>query len=97
MLNIEIKKSSLPLLKENRFSSSKKIIIDLNIEVVIQINFSQKNVLNIIENLIIDLILSHTEKERDVYNSFSFILEKLNKEIKKLSKDSNFSNLNIFI
>ncbi len=97
MLNIEIKKSLLPLLKENRFSSSKKINIDVNIQAVIQINFSQKNILDIIENIIIDLILSHTEKERDVYNSFSFILEKLNKEIKKLSKDSNFSNLNIFI
>ncbi|MBP8016727.1 hypothetical protein KAZ01_01855, partial [Candidatus Gracilibacteria bacterium] len=97
MLNIEIKKSNLPITKEKNFTTSKKIVLDIGLEVVFQINFPQKNILNVIDNLIIDLVLSKNQKETDSYNSFSILLETLNREIKKLNKTYSLQNLNIFI
>lgn len=97
MLNIEIKKSSAPILNETKFINSKKVNIDIWLEWIIQISFIDKNISDIIERLIIDLLITKIDKNWDVYDSFSILLEKLNKEIKILSKDYALEELNIFI
>ncbi|HBA44941.1 TPA: hypothetical protein DEG21_03755 [Patescibacteria group bacterium] len=95
MLNIEIKRNKLPILNEKKFVTTKKIAIDVGLEAIIQINFIDKNLVNLIENLAIDILLTNISK--DPYNSFSLSLDKLNKEINKLSRDYNLSELNIFV
>ena len=97
MLNINIKKSELPLMEERKHISSKKVNIDVNLEAIVQIAFQDRNIVDIIEKLIIDLLLTKIDKFWDVYDSFSLILEKLNKELKVLSKDYNLDTINIFI
>ena len=97
MLNINIKKSNLPILEEKNFVSSKKITIDIGLEWIIQTSFSNKNIVEIAEKLAIDLFLSKIEKSWDVYNAFSLVLEKLNKEFSILAKDYNLSQMNVFI
>jgi len=95
MLNIEIKRNKLPITSETKFVSTKKITIDVGLEAIIQINFTDKNLVSLIENIAIDIILANVSK--DPYNSFSLSLDKLNKEINKLSRDYNLSELNIFV
>ncbi|EKE26544.1 MAG: hypothetical protein ACD_4C00246G0001 [uncultured bacterium (gcode 4)] len=95
MLNIEIKKWKIPLLNEKNFVTTKKINIDFWLEAIIQLNYSDKNFLSLIENIIIDILLWNSWSE--VYSNFSLSLEKINKEIKKLSSDYNLSNLNVFV
>lgn len=95
MLNIEIKKWRLPILNETSFVSSKKVVVDFWFEAIIQINYSDKWLLNIIENLIIDILLSNSWN--DIYSSLSLSLEKINKEIKKLSSEYKLADLNVFI
>ena len=95
MLNIEIKRNKLPITSETKFVSTKKITIDVGLEAIIQINFTDKNLVSLIENIAIDITLANVSK--DPYNSFSLSLDKLNKEINKLSRDYNLSELNIFV
>lgn len=97
MLSVNIKKSNLPLLDELNSVSSKKINIDIWLEWLVQISYKDRNFIDIIEKLIIDLFLTKIDKFGDVYDSFSLILEKLNKELKVLSKDYNLDWLNIFL
>ena len=97
MLSINIKKSNLPILNETNLVSSKKIGIDINLEWIIQVSYHDKNISEIIEKLIIDLFITKIDKYWDVYNSFSLILEKLNKELRSLSKNYNLDNLSIFL
>jgi len=97
MLNLNIRKSNLPILKEINLVSSKKIGIDINLEWIIQISFHDRNISEIIEKLIIDLFITKIDKYWDVYNSFSLILEKLNKELRSLSKSYNLEWINIFL
>jgi hypothetical protein len=82
MLNIEIKRNKLPITSETKFVSTKKISIDIGLEAIIQINYSDKNLVNLIENIAIDILLANVSK--DPYNSFSLSLDKFNKEINKL-------------
>ncbi|MDD2487041.1 MAG: hypothetical protein PHS92_01605 [Candidatus Gracilibacteria bacterium] len=95
MLNIEIKKGKLPILNESSFVSTKKLVVDIGLEAIVQINHNDKGLLNIIENIAIDVLLSNSGS--DIYSNFSLSLEKINKEIKKLSTDYNLSELNIFV
>ncbi|MCK9272532.1 hypothetical protein M0P65_03225 [Candidatus Gracilibacteria bacterium] len=95
MLNIEIKRNKLPITSETKFVSTKKISIDIGLEAIIQINYSDKNLVNLIENIAIDILLANVSK--DPYNSFSLSLDKFNKEINKLGRDYNLSELNIFV
>lgn len=97
MLNINIRKSELPLLNETNFVSSKKIAVDVWLEWIIQISFSDRNLTDIIEKLLVDLLITKLDKFWDVYDSFSLILEKLNKELKTLRNDYNLDALNIFV
>lgn len=97
MLNLNIRRSNLPILKETNLVSSKKIAIDINLEWIIQISFHDKNISEIIEKLIIDMFITKIDKYWDVYNSFSLILEKLNKELRNLAKNYNLDNINIFL
>ncbi|EKE28757.1 MAG: hypothetical protein ACD_3C00018G0006 [uncultured bacterium (gcode 4)] len=97
MLNINIKKSNLPIIEEKNFVTSKKIAIDINLEWVLQISYSDRNIVDIIEKLIIDLLITKIDKFWDVYDSFSLVLEKLNKELRTLSKDYNLETINIFL
>lgn len=97
MLNIDIKKSTLPILEENNFVSSKKVTIDFNLEWILQISYHDRNIVDIIEKLIIDLLITKVDKYWDLYDSFSLVLEKLNKELKILSKDYNLEPINIFL
>lgn len=97
MLNINIRKSNLPILKETNLVSSKKIWIDIGLEGIIQVSFHDRNISEIIEKLIIDLFITRIDKYWDVYNSFSLILERLNKELRTLSKSYNLDWINIFL
>jgi len=97
MLSINIRKSNLPIIQETNLVSSKKIGIDINLEWIIQVSYHDKNISEIVEKLIIDLFITKIDKYWDVYNSFSLILEKLNKELRNLSKNYNLDNINIFL
>lgn len=97
MLNINIRKSNLPIIQETNFVTSKKIALDINLEGLIQISYTDRNLVDIVEKLVIDLLITKIDKYGDVYDSFSLILEKLNKELKVLSKDYNLDTINIFL
>ncbi|MDD4530894.1 MAG: hypothetical protein PHO80_05100, partial [Candidatus Gracilibacteria bacterium] len=96
MLNLEIKKNQ----EEGSLSyfvSTRKISIGPSLEALIQINFSDKGILNILENKIVDTILTFIGKNDTIYNSFSVILKQINKELLKVSGEFDLNKLNIFL
>lgn len=96
MLNLEIKKNQ----EEGSLSyfvSTRKISIWPSLEALIQINFSDKWILNILENKIVDTILTFIWKNDTIYNSFSVILKQINKELLKVSGEFDLNKLNIFL
>lgn len=84
-------------MEETKIINSKKVGIDIGLDFIFQISYTDRNIVEILEKLIIDLVLLKLDRFGDVYNSFSLVLEKLNKELKTLSKDYNFEKLNIFL
>lgn len=84
--------------QNNQFLSSRKIETGNGILVLLQISFHDAKLGSFIENTIIDLILTNSLAiESDAYANFGYLLEKLNKYLKEIEKDSDFSDLSIFI
>lgn len=80
------------------FLSSRKIETSNGSLVLLQISFHDEKLGSFIENTIIDLILtSSTAMEQDVYAHFGYLLERLNKYLKEIEKESDFESLSVFI
>lgn len=96
MLSLEIKK--YPTQEQTfDFVTTKKISIDTDLEVILQINFEDKNTVNILENKLIDTILTYISRNNDIYSSFSFVLKKINQDILAIRQEYNIEWINVFI
>ncbi len=93
MLHLDIKKC-----EHTGFStaSTRKVTLG-NLEGIIQIDFGYKNMVELLQNTIIDLLVSHIHEDGNTYNDFSLMLEKINKDIKHIRKDYDLKWLKIFL
>lgn len=83
---------------ETGFLSSRKIEINNGSLLLLQVSFHDEKLGSFIENTIIDLILTNSiATESDTYTHFGYLLERLNKYLKEIEKESDFENLSIFI
>lgn len=84
--------------REKGFLSSRKIEINDGSLLILQVSFQDEKLGSFIENAIIDLILANSATiGNDVYTHFGYLLERLNKYLKEIEKDSDFSDLSVFI
>lgn len=95
MLALSIHKNNNSNSKQ--FLSSKKIRVSDTTDAILQISFRDFGLASIVENAIIDVILSNTPGNNDNYIGFSYILEKLNKYFRDMGKDAEFDGMNIFL
>jgi hypothetical protein len=51
----------------------------------------------LLQNTIIDLLVSHFRDETNTYNNFSLLLEKINKDIRHIRKDYDLNHLKVFL
>lgn len=95
MLQFELYKSSA---SQDGFLSSKKIDLADNSTALLQITCSDEKLGSFIENTVIDLILTNpVAAGQDIYTHFGYLLERLNKYLKEIEKNSDFSELSIFL
>ncbi|MDP2103474.1 MAG: hypothetical protein Q8K26_00970, partial [Candidatus Gracilibacteria bacterium] len=95
MLQFELYKSSA---SQDGFLSSKKIDLADNSTAILQITCRDEKLGSFIENTVIDLILTNPlTAGQDIYTHFGYLLERLNKYLKEIEKNSDFSELSIFL
>jgi hypothetical protein len=94
MLHIDIRKYDTPTSLSTTLS--RKVTLG-NLEGIIQIDFGYKNMVELLQNTIIDLLVSNIRDDENTYNNFSLLLEKINKDIRHIRKDYDLGNLKIFL
>lgn len=83
---------------ETGFLSSRKIETSNGSLLLLQVSFHDAKLGSFIENTIIDLILTNSIAiESDAYAHFGYLLERLNKYLKEIEKESDFESLSVFI
>lgn len=83
--------------KSEGYVSSRNVALPSKLQALLQITFPNKNLGELLEHTIIDLLIGNLQNEVHISDNLSFVLEKLNRHFNELQKQYDITGLNIFL